>query len=112
MGVQGVGEGDVQGGGRVGEAQFEYAAAVGIRVVRGPGEGRAGCGGGARLVAVVGRGAGPAVGLGGPDGEAAGDVGGVVEDRGLGGQAQGCQVVGGEVAQVGSPVQDAGAPVR
>jgi hypothetical protein len=58
VGVRGVGERDVQSGRRLGQLRLKYAAAVGVRTVGGPCQGRTGSGGGAGQATVVGRGAG------------------------------------------------------
>jgi hypothetical protein len=104
-GLQPVGDGGVESGSGVGEPQGQFAA-LGLGAVGGFGEAQPGRGGGAGQVALVGRGAGPAVRLRGPDGEASWDVDGVVEHGGLVGQREGSQSVLGQLAQVGPPVQD------
>ena len=107
-GVQPVGDDDVQPGDRVGQPYAHLTATVWLPVDGGAGAGRPGGRGRAGDVAVMGGGAGPAVGLGGPQREAAGHVGGVVEYGGLGGQTQRGQVGIGQLAEVGAPVQDSG----
>lgn len=101
--VQPVGEGDVEGGVRVMEGDDQFAGAL-----LGAGHRDPGRGGRPGPVTLVGGGAQPAVGLGGPDGELLWFVGCAAEHGGVRRQPEGSETVAGQLTEVFTPVQDTG----
>lgn len=102
-GVQPVGEGEIEGRAVLGEVDDQFAVAL-----LGSDETGLRRGAGACQMALVGGGAGPAVGLGGPDGELPWFVQGVVERGTIGGERERGALLVREAAQILTPVQDPG----